>query len=387
MTGHPCIVVVDDDLALLETLRQQITDLHGQTHEVVIATNGEQALSMIYDLHRQGQSVEAVIADLIMPGMTGDRLLEIINARFPEIVKILLTGHTNLDSALYTINNAGLDKYISKPWLLEDLQLTLSSMLRQFQLKQDNGRLVRDLQVRNVELHSTLRDLRQAKERIEDNFVGMLQSLANALEAKDAYTAGHSERVARWAVMIARKIGLSTAEIDHIRAVALLHDIGKIGMPERILNKPGALTEAEWALVKTHPVTGAQILQPLRSFHDYIPIVRHHHEWFNGRGYPDQVGGAELPIVVWIAATADAFDAMTSNRPYRGMQTLDFAFHQLSRGSGSQFNPECVRACMDLLKEPTSSTETLLKAAAAGNAGSCAQKLPDDETRRGGSGS
>ena len=340
MTGPPCIVCVDDDLALLETLRQQITDLHGQTHEVFIATNGEQALSMIYDLHQRGRIVEVVIADLIMPGMTGDRLLE-------------------------------------------DLQLTLSSMLRQFQLKSDNSRLVRDLQSRNQELGSTLKDLRQAKERIEDNFVGMLQSLANALEAKDAYTAGHSERVARWAVMISRKIGLSVAEIDHIRAVALLHDIGKIGMPERILNKPGALTEAEWALVKTHPVTGAQILQPLRSFHDYIPIVRHHHEWFNGRGYPDQVGGSELPIVVWIAATADAFDAMTSNRPYRGMQTLDFAFHQLSRGSGSQFNPECVKACMDLLREPASSTENLLKAAAAGNAGSCAIPREDEGQERG----
>ncbi len=372
MADRGYIVCVDDDISLLEMLRQQITDLHADTHEVVISTSAEQALSMIYDLHRQGRSVDMVIADLLMPGMTGDRLLEIVNARFPETIRILLSGHTNLESALYAINNANLDKYISKPWAAEDLQVTLSSLLQKNQLTKDNSRLVNDLQTRNLELQGALRELRVAQAVIEDNFVEMLQSLAKALEAKDAYTAGHSERVARWAVMIARRIGLSEREVDHIRAVALLHDIGKIGMPERILNKPGALTEAEWALVKTHPVTGAQILQPLKSFQDYIPIVRHHHEWYNGRGYPDQVGGTEMPLPVWIAATADAFDAMTSNRPYRRMQTLEFAFQQLTRGSGTQFSPECVRACMDLLRSPESGSEALLKAAAKGTAGSCA---------------
>ncbi|HET6372899.1 MAG TPA: HD domain-containing phosphohydrolase [Candidatus Polarisedimenticolia bacterium] len=368
--GH--IIIVDDDLALLESLWQQISDLHGSTHEVVMAKSAEEALGVIYDVHHQGRTVEMVIADLIMPGMTGDRLLELVNARFPAVIKILLTGHTGLDSAIYAINNANLDKYISKPWRIEDLQLTLSSLLRQFSLKQDNLRLLKDLQLRNLELNAALRDLKKANSQIGTNYVETLESLAMALEAKDAYTAGHSERVARWAVLLARKMGLSDGEIGEMRSVALLHDIGKIGMPERILNKPGALTQAEMTLVKTHPVTGAQILQPLKSFHHYIPIVRHHHEWFNGRGYPDKVGGADLPLTVWIAAAADAFDAMTSNRPYRRMQTMEFALSELNTGRGSQFNPECVRAFMELLKEPGKTTEELLKAAAEGDAGSCA---------------
>src|SRR5258705_13223469 len=124
------IICVDDDLALLECLWQQITDLQGGSHEVVMAKSAEEALGMIYDLHHQGKTVEMVISDLMMPGMTGDRLLEIVNSRFPQIIKILLTGYTGLDSALYTINNANLDKYISKPWQVDDLQLTVSSLLR-----------------------------------------------------------------------------------------------------------------------------------------------------------------------------------------------------------------------------------------------------------------
>jgi putative two-component system response regulator len=376
MAERACILCVDDDLMLLENLWQQITDLHGATHEVLMAKSAEEALGILYDLHHQGKVVELVISDLIMPGMTGDRFLEIVQARFPAIGKILLTGHTGLDSALYAINNASLDKYISKPWRVEDLQLTLSSLLRQFRLKQDNIRLMNDLQLRNLELQGTLRDLRRTKEALEENCVETLQSLATALEAKDAYTAGHSERVARWAVIIARRMGLSEPELEEIRSVAMLHDIGKIGMPEKILNKPGPLTEGERELVKSHPVTGAQILRPLTSFHRYIPIVRHHHEWFNGHGYPDRVGGSELPLTVWIAATADAFDAMTSNRPYRKMQTMEFAFQQLTSGTGSQFNPECVKAFMDLLKEPGATTERLLQAAAQGNAGSCAIRTP-----------
>jgi len=368
------IICVDDDLALLETLRQRIESLHGATHEVIISGDAEEALNLIYDLQRQGRAVELVIADLVMPGMTGDRLLEIVNSRFPQIMKVLMTGQSAVDSALYTINNAKLDKYVSKPWQPEDLQLTLASLLAQYRLRQDNRQLLLDLQQRNEELQGTLKDLEEAKRQIEVNYMDTLQSLARALEAKDAYTAGHSERVARWAVMLARRIGLKESEVDDIRSVALLHDIGKIGMPERILNKPGVLTESEFALVKTHPVTGAQILQPLKSFHRYIPIVRHHHEWFNGTGYPDRVGGAELPLPVWIAAAADAFDAMTSNRPYRRMQTLEFAFGQLTGGMGSQFNPECVKAFIALLEDPEATADELLKAAAAGNAGSCARK-------------
>ena len=136
------IICVDDDLALLEALTQQLQDLTSATHEVVMTKSGEEALSVIYELHHQGKVVELLITDLIMPSMSGDRLLEIVHSRFPGIAKILLTGHTGLDSALYCINNANLDKYISKPWQMEDLHMTVSSLLRQFRLRRDRKSVV-----------------------------------------------------------------------------------------------------------------------------------------------------------------------------------------------------------------------------------------------------
>jgi putative nucleotidyltransferase with HDIG domain len=188
-----------------------------------------------------------------------------------------------------------------------------------------------------------------------------LQSLAAALDAKDPYTAGHSERVARWAAMIARKLGLPREDIEDIRAVSLLHDIGKIGLPEKILNKPGRLSTEEMDMVKMHPIIGAQILEPLVSFARYVPIVRHHHEWYDGSGYPDGVGGIELPLAVWVTALADAFDAITSNRPYRKGQNLDFAFGEMIGGMNRQFQPDCVRLFLEVLQEPGFSFEESIK--------------------------
>ncbi len=355
------IICVDDDLAMLEQLWQQLVDLTSSTHEVVMAKSGEEALQTLYDLHHKGKTVEMVITDLIMPGMSGDRLLEIVHAQFPFIVKILLTGHTGLDSALYCINNANLDKYISKPWQIEDLHMTVTSLLRQFRLRRDNESLLESLQLRNLQLKSALRELRKAQREVETSYIQTLQSLAAALDAKDPNTAGHSERVARWAAMIARRVKLLREEIEDIRAVALLHDIGKIGMPEKILNKSGRLTTEEMDMVKMHPIIGAQILEPIVSFARYVPIVRHHHEWYNGKGYPDGLGGKDLPLAVWITALADAFDAMTSNRPYRKMQSLDFAYGQMIEGMNAQFSPECVRIFMEILQEPGFSYEETVR--------------------------
>jgi len=355
------IICVDDDLALLETLTQQIQDLTSATHEAVMTKSAEEALSVIYQLHHEGRQVEMVITDLMMPGMPGDRLLEILNSRFPNIAKILLTGHTGVDSAIYCINNANLDKYISKPWQIEDLHMTVSSLLRQFRLKRDNQRLLEDLQLRNLQLKGALRELRKAQGEVESSYMQTLQSLAAALDAKDPYTAGHSERVARWAAMIARHLKLEREEIEDIRAVSLLHDIGKIGLPEGILNKTGRLSSEEMDMVKMHPIIGAQILEPLLSFARYVPIVRHHHEWYDGTGYPDRLGGTDLPLAVWVTALADAFDAMTSNRPYRKSQNLDFAFGEMIGGMNRQFQPDCVRIFLEILQEPGFSFEDAVR--------------------------
>ena len=316
-----------------------------------ISANGMQALEAIYDLDLQTKRLEVVISDLMLPGMHGDRFLEIVNVRFPGVMKVLLTGHTVLESALYAINSARIDKYITKPWEHDDLALTVAALLHQFRLRRENEALLADLRHRNEKLSEALADLKEAKARSEKEFLHSVQTLAIALEAKDRYTAGHSERVARFSVLIGRKMGLSPAELEDLRSVALLHDIGKIGMADGVLNKPGALSDREFEILREHPVIGAQILSPLSDFAPYILATKHHHERFDGRGYPDGLSGGDLPLSVWIIAIADAFDAMTSTRPYRKGKSISFALQQFEQGKGTQFHPDCADAFVELLRD------------------------------------
>ena len=315
--GRGYIVCVDDDLALLQTLEQELNEHFGKSHEILAVTSAEQGLEAMYGLAQEGKRFEVVISDLMLPGMHGDRMLEIVNDRFPEVIKVLLTGHSDLNAALYAIASAKIDKYIAKPWQHDDLALTMASLIKQYRLRRENEALLKDLRGRNRELAVALEELREAKERSEKEFLLSIQSLAVALEAKDRYTAGHSERVARFSVLIARKMGFPAKELEDLRSIALLHDIGKIGMADAVLNKPGALTDREFEILRDHPSIGAQILSPLSSFVPYILATKHHHERFDGRGYPDGLSGGDLPLAVWVIAIADAFDAMTSTRPYR----------------------------------------------------------------------
>jgi cyclic di-GMP phosphodiesterase len=345
------LLCVDDDLDCLQSLESQLDELFKETHEVVGCPSAEQALESLYALAEEGRRIEAVIVDLVLPGMQGDRLLELVNARFPDTMKVLLTGHTELQSALYAINTARIDRYHSKPWEPEDLALSMASLLTQYRLQAENGQLLEDLRRRNQELEVALKELDAAKRRSDEEFLLAIQSLAVALEAKDRYTAGHSERVARFAVLLGRKMGVKAKDLEDLRNVALLHDIGKIGMADSVLNKPGALNRREFDIIRNHPNIGAQILSPISHLAPYILATKHHHERYDGKGYPDGLAADELPLSVWIVATADAFDAMTSTRPYRKAKPISFALDQLETGKGTQFHPDCVDAFLEILRE------------------------------------
>src|SRR5207247_229620 len=176
------------------------------------------------------------------------------------------------------------------------------------------------------------------------------ESLAIALEAKDRYTAGHSQRVAKFARLIARSLGMPQGEVDIVGQVALLHDIGKIGMLDKILNKPANLTPEEREAIKTHPVAGAQILAPVATFAKHVEGIKHHHEMFDGTGYPGRLKGTDIPLSARIVCLADAFDAMTSTRPYRVGLPLEFAIQEMQKMSGRQFCPDCVEAFVRVLQ-------------------------------------
>jgi putative nucleotidyltransferase with HDIG domain len=187
------------------------------------------------------------------------------------------------------------------------------------------------------------------EERAQRLYGETLASLSNALEAKDASTGRHTEEVVRLAVAVATELGLELEAVRNVEMGAVLHDIGKVRIPESILNKPGPLTESEWEIMKTHPEVGVHILEPIQSLKAILPIVRHHHERWDGTGYPDGLAGRAIPLGARIVAVCDAYRAMSENRPYRQALSAEDARRELERGSGNQFDADCVEALLRAL--------------------------------------
>jgi putative nucleotidyltransferase with HDIG domain len=348
--NRPALVLVDHNPQTRPQLKERIAAVSPPGMEVVAAGSAEEGLGILYALREQNRPIELVIASQGMPGIPGGRFLEIVNAQFPSVGKILLSERPNLEEAIYALNNASLDKYIPTPWDPEDVKFTITALLRQREMKRLNERLLADLQVRNRQLTAAMDDLEQARHDLERSYIQTFESLAIALEAKDRYTAGHSQRVAKFSTLIARSLGLPREEVEIVGQVALLHDIGKIGMLDKILNKPANLTPEEREEIKSHPVVGAQILAPVRTFEKHVTGIKHHHEMYDGSGYPDRLKGKEIPLPARIVCLADAFDAMTSTRPYRLGLPLQTAMQEMTRMAGRQFCPECVDAFTRVLK-------------------------------------
>ncbi len=180
--------------------------------------------------------------------------------------------------------------------------------------------------------------------RLQDHTEETVLGMAETVEKKSPWTAGHSKRVTSYALVIGNALGWNEKELAGLKIVGLLHDIGKIGVPSSILNKAGRLTEEEYTIVKRHPDDGAQILSKMHLFHEFIPAIRHHHEWYNGQGYPSNLRGTEIPLAARVLAVADAFDAMTADRPYRKGMPDEVAMHRLQEAIGEQFDPDIVEA-------------------------------------------
>ena len=195
-----------------------------------------------------------------------------------------------------------------------------------------------------------VKKLSKKNEQIERMTTQSITTFANALDAKDPYTEGHSERVSAYSTHLARELGLSEEEIDNIRLVALLHDIGKIGVPDSVLKKPGRLTDEEFGMMKLHTVVGSEIIKDINSIPGVVIGARYHHERYDGHGYPDGLKGEEIPFIARIIAVADAFDAMTSNRIYRKHLSTEQVLSELEKGAGSQFDPQIANLLVDMLK-------------------------------------
>jgi response regulator RpfG family c-di-GMP phosphodiesterase len=327
------VLIVDDEPQLRRVLSRLMSS---DGFEVDEATNGREALNAL-----QKRPATLVLSDLYMPELDGMELLRQVRANFPDTAVIMITAVTDVSTAVHCLSLGAMD-YITKPFHLEEIRARVRQALERRRLLMEN----RDYQERLEER------VAQQASRLEQLFLASIQSLADALEVKDQYTHGHSVRVAKYCVAIAQRLGLTSDVIMEIELGGRVHDIGKIGVREEVLNKAAPLTDEEYAHVMTHPVVGWRILQPLlKDIPRALNVVRSHHERFDGRGIPDGLAGDNIPIEARIAAVADTFDAMTSARPYRPGMALDVTLAEIKRCAGSQLDPTVADAFLSLVAE------------------------------------
>ena len=335
MAGAANCLIVDDEPSVRRSL---VRMLQAQGFTCFEAGTGREALGV---LERIGEA-PLVISDMKMPELDGIGLLGALRERYPDTSVIMLTGMGETTTAVDCLHMGAAD-FLLKPISVGELQARVARVLEKRALV---------LQNRFYQQHLE-RQVHEQAVRIQELFLQGVQMLARALEAKDAYTRGHSIRVSQYAVGTAQRLGFDGPSLDGIRLGGELHDIGKIGTREAVLHKPGTLTDEEFRQITEHPVLGERMLLPLaRESPDVLRIVRSHHERVDGRGFPDGLRGEMIPIEARIVAVADSFDAMTTERPYRDARQPDAAVAELRRVAGTQLDPAAVEAFVDAFPDP-----------------------------------
>lgn len=321
------IIAVDDEAGILDSLK---VFMNKAGYNFVGITDPVEAIDRIKTEH-----FDLMLLDFIMTPLHGDQVVEEIRKFNKDLYILLLTGHKDLAPPLETIRRLDIQGYCEKSDKFDQLLLLVESGIKA--ISQMN--LIKKI---NTELKDTYN-------KLENAYLESIETLRFTVEAKDTYTRGHSDRVSAYSVLLGQKLGLSNQDINNLKVGGLFHDIGKIGVPDSILLKDSKLTEDEYSEIKNHPTIGSHILSNATIFSDVIPIVKHHHERFDGNGYPGKLKGEEIPYLARIAAVADAFDAMTSRRTYRDSLSLDIVKSEIEKCKGSQFDPNCADAFLDIL--------------------------------------
>ena len=311
LSAKHTILLVDDEENNLQLLKRT---LRGQ-YEILTATNGKEALEVVAE---HAKDLSLIVTDQRMPEMSGTDFLKQVANEYPNIVKILLTGQADTDIMVESINECQIFQYILKPFDPIDLSETIKNGITKFDLANNNKTMLKDL-----------REL----------FYKTIKSISSALDAKDPYTHGHSLRVTLYSLILAKELGLDDAMLEEIETAGLLHDIGKVGIPQKILCKPGKLTDEEFEIMKSHPEQGEQIVKKIKKLAIISNWLKAHHERWDGRGYPQGLKGEEIPMSARIIMLADTYDAMTSTRSYRQALSHETAIAEIERCAGSQFDP------------------------------------------------
>ena len=324
------VVVVDDDAIILKNAN---TVLSEAGFKVTCLKSGRLLLDYVVR-----NKIDMLLLDIKMPDLDGFETMKLLRKwekenGIKEVPVIFFTANDDCESEMRGLSLGAMD-FIRKPFVAEVLILRVRHLLDLIRLQSD--------------LHAEVE--RKTKE-IEGLSLHVVHTLADAIDAKDAYTKGHSGRVAEYAREIAKRAGFTTERQEEIYMMGLLHDVGKIGVPDAVINKPGKLTDEEFEKIKTHPGRGAKILQNIEEMPKLAVGARWHHERFDGRGYPDKLSGEDIPEEARIIAVADAYDAMTSNRSYRKVIPQEVVEGELEKGSGTQFDPRFAAIMLEIIKE------------------------------------
>lgn len=318
------VLIVDDEAVIRKLLCHKLSKEGYRCRE---AGSADIALDEL-----TGNQTELVILDIMMPGKSGVELLPEIKAGHPDTAVIMATAVTDFSIAIDCMKQ-GADDYVCKPFNLDEVVLSAERALEKRNLQ---------IQIREYQQHLEEKVDQQTAE-IRKLFLGAIEALVSALEAKDKYTAGHSRRVTEVAAVIGKKLGLSKDELEDLHWGSLLHDVGKIAVDQLIQNKPGKLTREEYEHIMIHAHIGAGIVKPVVN-KKVVEIIEHHHDHYDGNGLNQTVSGRDIPLSARILALADAFDAMTSDRPYRSAMSREAALKEIRRCSGTQFDPAVVNA-------------------------------------------
>ena len=331
-TGPAQILVVDDEEPIRNALKKFLVQ---QQFEVYAAGSGEEALEQLRR-HR----IALMLCDIRMPGTSGVDLVPQAIEIEPELAILMLTAVNDATSAALCMQRGALD-YLTKPIELADLGRAVQRALKRREMLLETRHLSQWLK---EEVTTRTAELHRERLKLERISVATLEALVNALEAKDPYMRGHSARVADLSATIAHQLGLSEEAVEAVRVAGRLHDIGKIGTREAVLNKQGPLTPEEFEHVKQHVLIGSQILAPLAHLGDIIPAVRGHHERWDGTGYPDGLRGEDIPLAARIIGTAEVFDALNTSRSYQEKMNAEQAVERMTDLAGTVLDPKVFEA-------------------------------------------
>lgn len=322
------ILIVDDEYSGRETLE---SILEGEGYHLVMAENGPQAIAQA-----KATLPDVILLDVMMPGMTGFEVCEKIrnDPQVAEIPIIILTALDDRDSLLRGLK-AGADDFISKPFDRFELRARLIGITRL-------NRYQKLLQERE--------NLQRAHKRLSDAYEATIEGWSHAMDLRDRETEGHSRRVTELSIRLAQAMGMSDEELVHMRHGALLHDMGKIGIPDAVLHKSDQLTDEEWAIMQTHPQLAYDMLNSIEYLRDALEIPYFHHEKWDGSGYPQGLQGEQIPMAARIFAVADVWDALTSNRPYRPAWSREEALNYIQSQSGKHFDPQVVELFLKVMQ-------------------------------------